>query len=142
MVIAFVVGAGPAGSVVAPGAAWASSGEKAAEDATPPEYEYIELKPLTLPIITDRGLTQQVSLMVSLELPYGKMEEVKLLTPRLADAYLRDLYGVLGVGGAMMKGGVIDVVAIKQRLSAVTHAIAGEGLVNDVLLQVVQQRPM
>jgi hypothetical protein len=122
------------------GAAQAASAEKS--DAPPPEYEYIELKPLTLPIITDKGLTQQVSLMVSLELPYGKLEEVKFLMPRLADAYLRDLYGVLGVGGAMMKGGLIDVVAVKQRLAAVTVSIAGEGKVNDVLLQVVQQRPM
>lgn len=131
MIVALVLG----GNV-----AQAASAEKS--DAPPPEYEYIELKPLTLPIITDRGLTQQVSLLVSLELPYGKMEDVKILMPRLADAYLRDLYGVLGVGGAMMRGGVIDVIAIKERLAAVTTTIAGEGQVNDVLLQVVQQRPM
>jgi hypothetical protein len=107
-----------------------------------PDFEYISLNPLVLPIITDRGLTQQVSLLVSLELPYGKSEDVEPLQPRLADAYLQDLYGVLGAGGAMMQGNVVDVLAIKQRLSAVTTRILGADKFHDVLLQVVQQRPM
>lgn len=116
----------------------------ASEDpnAPHPDYEYIDLKPLVLPVITDRGLTQQVSLVVSLELPYGKTEEVEPMEPKLADAYLQDLYGALGTGGAMMKGGVIDVAAVKGRLTAVTDRVLGADKVHEVLLQVVQQRPM
>jgi flagellar FliL protein len=121
-----------------------SGGGEAKEDpnAPHPDYEYVDLKPLILPVITDRGLTQQVSLMVSLELPYGKGEEVAPLEPKLTDAMLQDLYGALGNGQAMMKGGVIDVPALKQRLSAVSMKVLGADKFHDVLLQVVQQRPM
>ncbi len=117
--------------------------EKAADSKEKhPDFEYINLKPLVLPVITDRGLTQQVSLFVSLELPYGKMDDVEPFEPRLADAYLQDLYGALGAGGAMMTGGnLVDVQAIKQRLTSVTHKVLGTENVHDVLLQVVQQRP-
>lgn len=105
-----------------------------------PEFEYLELQPLNLPIITESGLSQTVSLVVALELPYGKMEEVKRIEPRLADAYLQDLYGTLGAGHGMMKGNVVDIQAVKQRLTEITHRIAGEELVTGVLLQVLQQR--
>ena len=107
-----------------------------------PDFEYVDLKPLVLPIITDRGLTQQVSLMVSLELPYGEVGEIAPFEPRLADAYLQDLYGALGAGNAMMQGNVIDVMAVKRRLNAVTAKVLGGEKFHDVLLQVVQQRPM
>jgi flagellar FliL protein len=111
-------------------------------NAPHPDFEYIELKPLILPVITDKGLTQQVSLMVSLELPYGKTEEVEPLEPKLTDAYLQDLYGALGAGTTMMRGGVIDVVALKARLLSVSQKVLGDDKFHDVLLQVVQQRPM
>lgn len=105
----------------------------------PPEFEYVELKPLVLPIITEKGLTQQVSLLVSLEIPYGKAEHIKAMAPKLADAYISDLYGALGNGEAMMKGGVVDVTAIKERLTADTTRVLGPDKVHEVLLQVMQQ---
>ena len=69
-------------------------------------------------------------------------KEIEEQEPRLADAYLQDLYGALGSGQAMMKGRMIDVYAVKQRLTAVTEKVLGPDKVHDVLLQVVQQRPM
>lgn len=105
-----------------------------------PEFEYYELAPLVLPIINERGVTQQVSLVVSLELPYGKKSEVQPYEPRLADAYLQDLYGALGAGQAMMQGNLLDVQAVKERLTVVTAKVLGPEKVNSVLLQVVQQR--
>lgn len=119
--------------------AYASGSEDAS--APKPEFEYYELAPLVLPIITESGLTQQVSLVVSLELPYGKKSEVEPYAPRLADAYLRDLYGALGVGNAMMRGDVVDVLAVKDRLTEVTTKVIGAERFNSVLLQVVQQSP-
>lgn len=111
-----------------------------AEEEASPEFEYYELAPLVLPIINETGVTQQVSLVVSLELPYGKKSEVELYEPRLADAYLQDLYGALGAGHAMMHGNVVDVQAVKSRLTDVTTKVLGPDKVNSVLLQVVQQR--
>lgn len=114
-----------------------------APEGPPPEFEYMELKPLTLPVITDQGVTQQVSLVVSLEVPYGKKAEVEGLSPRLADAYLQDLYGALGgKTNAMMVNNVIDIQAVKQRLTNVTYKVLKEDQVHAVLLQVLQQRRM
>ncbi len=119
--------------------AYASS---AKEEGPKPEFEYVELKPLILPIITERGLTQQVSLLVSVEIPYGKKSEIEPYSPRLADAYISDLYGALGSGHAMMRGNIVDVQAVKERLTAVTNKVIGAEKFNTILLQVVQQRSM
>lgn len=120
-----------------------SSAHASGSDAPPPDFEYMELKPLTLPVITEQGVTQQVSLVVSLEVPYGKKAEVENLSPRLADAYLQDLYGALGgKSNTMMVNNVIDIQAVKKRLTNVTYKVLKEDQVHDVLLQVLQQRRM
>ena len=106
------------------------------------EFEYLELKPLMIPVIDRTGITQQVNLVVSLEVPTGSIEEVSRYEPRLADAYIQDLYGVLGTGYGLVNGRVLDVPTIKKRMHAVAERILGEDKVNDVLLQVVQQRPL
>lgn len=137
----FVLAANPMTPAGFVSAAWANSKEED-PNAPKPEFEYLEMAPLVLPIITESGLTQQVSLVVSLELPYGKTAEVKPYEPKLADAYLQDLYGALGTGHAMMRGGVIDVMAVKTRLTDVTTKVLGADKFHSVLLQVVQQRPM
>lgn len=113
----------------------------AAEDAprvTNPDFEYLELKPLVVPVITPSGVTQQVSLIISLEIPFGMRETIRVKEPRLTDAYLRDLYGILGAGG-LMKKGIVDAVAVKQRLVSATEKVLEPEEFKDVLLQVVQQ---
>lgn len=104
------------------------------------ELHYVELSPLLLPIVDQRGVSQVVSLVVSLEVEDAEMAtKVERLSPRLTDAYIQDLYGVLNYKAAM-QGGVIQVSEVKRRLSVITHDLMGEGVINDVLLQVVSQR--
>ena len=133
----FVILLGFLGMVLmAPAIAMAATEEPA---AATPDFEYLDMKPLVLPIITEKGLTQQVSLVISLEVPYGTKDKVKAMEPKLADAYISDLYGALGTGHGLMKNNVIDIPAIKARLSKNTVKVLGPDKVNDVLLQVVQQ---
>ncbi|MCB9983153.1 MAG: flagellar basal body-associated FliL family protein [Rhodospirillales bacterium] len=105
-------------------------------------YEFVELDPLILPIVDNNGLSQTVSLVVVLEVadPDAKAK-VEMITPRLKDAFIQDMYGVLNKHAAL-KGGVIQVDILKKRLNKVSADVAGEGTVHDVLLQVVQQRPI
>lgn len=112
------------------------------EDVPPPQFEYIDMKPLTLPIITEKGVMQQVSLIISLETPFGKKVEVEAYQPRLADAYLRDLYVALSEDKKLMRNNLIDVDAVKNRLSDVTYSIVTREQVTNVLLQVMHQRQM
>jgi len=125
---------------------YAAEHEATGEDgsnASHPEFAYIQLDPISIPIITAKGLTQQVRLMVSLEIPFEQKEAVDVYKPRLADAYIQDLYGAIGAGHALMNGNIVDVAQIKQRLTAITDKVLGPDLkANGVLLQVVQQRSM
>ncbi|MBI3441495.1 MAG: flagellar basal body-associated FliL family protein [Proteobacteria bacterium] len=122
---------------------YAAESETKGESGPPPEFAYIQLDPINLPIITAKGLTQQVSLLVSLEIEFADKEKVSVYKPRLTDAYIQDLYGAIGAGYAMMKGNVVDVQQIKQRLTSVTDKVLGPDLkAHDVLLQVIQQRAL
>ncbi len=103
---------------------------------------FVEMDPLILPIVGAKGLSQTVSLVIVLEVSDEKNAElVKHLSPRLKDAYIQDMYGVLSRKNAMPDG-VIQIAPLKERLGRISKEVLGEGIVNDVLLQVVQQRPI
>lgn len=103
-------------------------------------YEYVELEPLVLPIVDKKGVSQVVSLVVALEVD-GHGDDVRKMEPRLKDAYIQELYGMLNEHAAL-KGGVIQVGYIKSKLKDISQEVLPEGGIHDVLLQVVQQRPM
>jgi hypothetical protein len=117
-------------------------GEKGDPAAPHDEFAYIQLDSVTVPIITPKGLTQQLSIEMSLEVPYENKAAIAKYQPRLLDAYIQDLYGALGAGFGLTKNGVVDIQQIKQRIVAVTDKVLGPDLkAHDVLLQVVQQQP-
>jgi hypothetical protein len=125
--------------------AYAEEGGEKDPSAPHPDFEYVKLDPITLPVITSKGLTQQVSIVVELEVAWGKKDDIAPFEPRLIDAYLQDLYGVLGSGHALMKGDVVDIEMIKKRLTDVTTKVVGpkhQDEVHAVLLQALQQRPL
>jgi len=103
---------------------------------------FVEMKPIILPIIDAQGVNQVVTLIVSLEVTSEENEKyVQALTPRLKDAYIQDMYGMLN-RKASMEGGVVKVEKLKRHLNKVSDEVLGENKVNDVLLQVVNQRPI
>ncbi len=114
-----------------------AAGDEAPVD--PNAVEYYDLMPMNIPVMTDQGLVQQVSVSVSLECMAGKRDKIAAFKPKLMDAYLRELYGALGAGQAMIRNDIVDVEAVKLRLSDVTQRILGPDMVSDVLLQSVQQ---
>ncbi len=104
--------------------------------------EYVELDPLILPIIDEDGVYQVLSMVVVIEVEgVFAADEIKKKSPKLKDAYIQDMYGVLNEHAAM-KGGVLQVSIIKQRLNNITHAVMGDDMNTEVLLQMVQQRPI
>lgn len=105
-------------------------------------YEFVELDPLILPIIDENGVSQTVSLVVAIEVAdAATAAKVEGMSPRLTDAFIQDMYGVLNKQAAL-KGGVIQVGVLKEKLNKASHRILGDDVVQDVLLQVVQQRPI
>jgi flagellar FliL protein len=129
------------------GASMVSSQAQAAEEKKDAQGEvggisFVEMKPLVLPIVDRNGVSQIISLVVSLEVKDpAAAAEVEKYSPRLTDAFIQDMYGIL-TRQAAMEGGVVQVGYIKSRLNKVTERVLGQDKVKDVLLQVVQQRPV
>jgi len=119
-----------------------SAAKEAGEGAANKNAEYVELDPLILPIIDNNGVSQVISLVVVIEVgdKYGA-DKVLKNEPRLKDAYIQELYGALNKHAAL-SGGVVQVDSVKKRLKTISYKVMGDDVVNDVLLQVVQQRPM
>lgn len=115
---------------------------KKADGDTAPKTAYISMEPIILPIIDRDGISQTISMVISLEVSdEGKLAEIQDKLPKLADAYLSDMYGTLSKK-ASMEHGVIKVSQLKARLMVITNRIMGPDAVNSVLLQVLQQHPV
>jgi len=113
---------------------------KAEGEAAQPTQKFVKLEPMIFPVINDSGVVQSVSLVVSLEVADDETaKKVDYLSPRLKDAYIQDMYGQLNQKSSMVNG-VISVEKLKERLNRVSEKVLGPNVVNDVLLQVVQQR--
>ncbi len=107
-----------------------------------PQMAFVKMDPLILPIMDENGVSQIISLVVALEVKDEETaKEVQFMAPKIKDAYLQDMYGVLNRKAAL-EGGAVQVGMIKKRLNMITNKVLGEDKVSDVLLQVVQQRPI
>ena len=117
---------------------YASGGEK--KESVFGGVEYVKMSPLILPIIDDDGVFQTLSMVVTIEVDNQiSADKVREKSPKLKDAYIQDMYGVLNEYGAL-KGGIIQVHIIKDRLNMITKKVLGDDIEAEVLLEVVQQR--
>jgi len=118
------------------------NGSNAADDAEKVEGEvvhFVELSPLMLPVINDRGVSQMISLIVAVEVDsQEKADKVTKFSPRLTDAYLSDLYGALS--NKNMEKGMVPIAYLKERLNVMSNKVLGDEVVSDVLVQVMQSR--
>lgn len=116
--------------------------EEVVEELPPSPPVYVRFNPLQLPLIGDDGIEQVIDIIVALEVPdQAAADLVIAMAPRLNDAILRDLYGVLHTS-RIMRNGIVNVSAVKQRIVTVTQNLMGEDVVSDALVQGVAQRPM
>ena len=59
-------------------------------------FQFVELDPLILPIVDRNGVSQVVSMVVTLEVYDEKSaKKTEHLMPKLKDAYIQNLYGAL-----------------------------------------------
>lgn len=101
---------------------------------------YVSIGPIILPVITDDGPQQIVTMIVSLQVnDTNDSDKVRQQLPRLIDSYMRALYGKLD-SNSMRNGVVIDVDFVKRKVTKATEEIMGKGVVEDVLIQAISQR--
>lgn len=111
--------------------------DKAAADAM---IAFVKMDPMVLPVVDKTGVSQVINLSVTLEVKdEATAKEVEKMTPRLRDALIQDMYGVLTRKSAMADG-VVQVDFIKERLNRAAIKVLGEDKVKGVLLQTLQQR--
>ena len=119
-----------------------AGGKEGREAEETKKHRFLKFQTLSLPIFDDSGLSQAVSFSVVIEVPDGRRSElVRANEPRLTDAYIHDMYGVWNKDAAY-RDGVVHVDVIKDRLSRSSRRILGDDNVNDVVLEVVDQRAM
>lgn len=110
------------------------------EAAVTDEILYVHLNPIIVPILSDKGATQIITLVVAIEVPdnesVGIVERNRI---RLTDAFLTDMYGVLDKS-QLIKNGYIDIERVKSRLNKITKRVVGEERISGVMLEAVQQR--
>ncbi|HPQ50448.1 MAG: flagellar basal body-associated FliL family protein [Alphaproteobacteria bacterium] len=114
--------------------------EKAEADS---KVAFVKMDPLTLPVVNEKGVVQIINISITLEAADAEAaKEIEKFAPRLKDAYIQDMYGVLGRKGAVNAEGIVQVNKVKERLNKITTKVMGAEKVRDVLLQAVQQRPV
>ncbi len=120
-------------------AAQASEEAQASDKDKGPQY--VKISPIILPLVGEQGVEQIISLVVAIEVPDRQTaDKVIVLSPRLNDAYLTDLYGSIDRRDAFHNG-LVDVRRIKDRIEKASIRILGQEHVKSVLVQAVMQRP-
>lgn len=101
---------------------------------------YVRLEPMVLPVITDNGAQQLITLLIQLQVKdFAAQERLQMRMPQLTDAIFTALYGGLGQG-SLRQGHLVNIAKVKRRIiEAVDKAIA-PNLIDEVLIGGVGQR--
>ena len=103
---------------------------------------FVKLDPLVVPIIDAEGVSQVISMVVQFEVSDEESaKKVEALRPRIKDAFIQNMYGLMNSNAALDRG-VVKVGYVKKRMNEISAKVFGEGVVDDVLIQMVQQNPI
>jgi flagellar basal body-associated protein FliL len=101
---------------------------------------YVHLAPMILPVITDTGAEQIVTLQIAIEVKdFDAADSVHTNMPRVMDALMRVLYGGLG-NGNLRNGQLVDVDKIKTSATSAVGEVIGADNIRNVLIEAIAQR--
>jgi flagellar basal body-associated protein FliL len=101
---------------------------------------YVHLSPMILPIITDNGAEQIVTLQITIQVTdFDAADTVHSNMPKVMDALMRALYGGLG-NGDLREGQLVDVSKVKSKAITALGQAIGASNIRDVLIEAVAQR--
>jgi flagellar protein FliL len=138
------------GLILLGGAAFASwtlyqryiAGEHAEEAPPPPPPAppaYIRVTPVVVPLIGDKKVSQFVTVVATLQVDQPKQLAIQASLPRIQNAMLEALFA-MGAEGKILRGTLVDIPAVKERLVEAVKPALPDGGLQDVLIQVVMQR--
>ncbi len=134
-----LIAAGPILFTFSALAAGEESSEKAAPAVSGPVF--VKLPLFSIPVIEGDKVTRQVTVGIALELVRGlKADSLDEKRPAVIDAFFRDLYGMFGQRSGIARVAVEG--SIKQRLGRTADQILGPGVVRQVLVLQLLERPI
>ncbi len=101
---------------------------------------FVDLEPLTLPMIRDGKIETFLIIQITLEarVPDGPPLVQKGM-PYLKDRFIRYL---MALSQLDIKPGIMDLPFVKSRLMLIADEVLGEGIIQDMLFQHYFQRPL
>lgn len=112
---------------------------KKEEPPPKPVTGFVRLPPLVVPVIGPNKVEQFITVVVAMEVVQEKLPIVQANMPRLSDGFLTALYGAIA-DKSVMKAGLVNIPAVKEKLVESAAKIVGPGVVINVLVQAVTQR--
>lgn len=110
---------------------------EAEEPAADPVF--IEFSPLQIPLIDGGRVSELFAISLAIEARSAEDgDQVVLYSPRLNDAFLQVLYGVMEKD--QLNDGTLNMQLVKARVLRACNEILGEGVVQDVLVQAIGQQ--
>jgi hypothetical protein len=98
--------------------------------------------PLIVPVITDNGPSQIVTLLISLQIKdLGMVDDLRPRFPVFRHNMIEGLYAGFG-RGSLLNGQMVDVDKVKARIAAAAERTWGANKIQDVLIQGVAQRKL
>jgi flagellar basal body-associated protein FliL len=134
------------GSIVAAARALAAGQEEGAPSKAAPGPAvsgpvFVKLPLFSIPVIEGDKVTRQVTVGIALELVEGlKPESLDEKRPAMIDAFFRDLYSMFGQRSQVSRVAVEG--SIKQKLGQTAERVLGPGIVRQVLVLQLLERPL
>jgi len=111
------------------------------KEEPPPKVptSFVRITPLVVPVIGHKKVEQFVTIVVTMEVVAEKAPMVQAHQPKMVDAFLSTLYGAVD-DKSVMTGNLVNIPAVKEKLTEAAAKVVGPGVVQSVLVQVVTQR--
>lgn len=124
--------------VCAPLASYANEGAESEKDV-PVGPQFVDIGPITVPILREGRIYQYVRVTVKLETKdAADAKQITDRMPSLNDAYLSSLYGAF-YNSRDMDGSLINLERLKARLANANERVLPPNLVQNILIQQVSQ---
>lgn len=121
-----------------------ADGEEQAPKPPPPPPPpgppaYIRVSPIVVPMIGANRVQQFITIVATVEIAAAKQPQTVGRQTQLIDAFITTLYGAVDDRSIMM-GNIVNIPALKGKLTEAAQKVLGKDVVHDVLVQVVTQR--
>lgn len=119
-------------------------GKKGDEDVSGGRFAgdpiYVRMEPLVVPVISEEGLQQMVTMLVVIEVSsFEAADFVHSHMPRVRDAIVRAIYGGLS-SGDIRNGKMVNLGKAKANIAEQVRKVMKPDMLKDVLVEGVAQR--